>query len=497
MFFVMISSLATAYVQAQRIGQETSFDRQLRTRDDQAVREFVESKENIDIRDKAKNLDLSGDVRFEWRSIREKGISLYMHEDSADSVTSSEVIDNIKKHKNYRWLRGGHRVDINGIPLSSNDFDVEFNFKLKYSFENAWCAAHLQYDNPAGCRGRNACDGRFARFNCQGTKVIDSIDRDTRRSPKGSGEAGFINLKRAFMGYNVYADGKQRFDIEIGRRKLDDVFVSEVEFSNRFDGISFKYASAIDKVADWYCNAAVFVIDERVNHFGYVTEIGLLNVLDTHLDLRYSFIDWRKQGVNRCFIYDPYGARFQNSQISFAYTINPEIFSKKTSIEFYGGFLVNHAAKKHSIFTHNKRKNLAWYGGAYFGKVNKKGDWAADIEYVVVQAQAVSDFDVGSIGRGNVLDANITDVLGASAIDIDNSSYYGEAGSHVQPSGYFNAYLPRQGNANFRGWHFEFLYGITDNLSIDMQYDFSKAEDRHIGGRHYYSSLEIETIYAF
>lgn len=495
LLFIFLSTLIFTSAHAQRLQQETTFDRQLRTKDDQAVREFVESKENIDVRDKAKNLDISGDVRFEWHSFHEKGISLYTNGEDP------------RVHQNYRWLRGDNRVDGGGTPLSVNDFDVEFNFKMKYSFENAWCMAHLQYDNPAGCRGRNDCEGNFAIFSKNGKTKIKTVTRDRRRSPKGSGESGFLNLKRAFISYNPYADGKQRIDIEIGRRKLDDVFVSEVEFSNRFDGVLLKYASAIDKVADWYFNGGAFIVDERVNHFGYVAEIGFLNVLDTNLDLRYSFIDWRKHGVNRCFIHDPYGARFQNSQISFAYTINPEIYCKKVAIEFYGGFLVNHAAKKHNLFTHNKKKNLAWYGGIYLGKVNKKGDWAADIEYVVVQAQAVSDFDVGSIGRGNILDENITDAFNKSQFhfedsyyskgDVYSDSYYGEAGSRAEPSKKFSAYFPRRGNANFKGWHFQFLYGVTDNLSIDLEYDFSKAEDPHIGGRHFYSSFEIETIYAF
>ena len=483
-------SLTMASVYAQNVGQETSFDRQLRERDEEPVREFVESKENIDVRDKAKNLDISGDIRFEWRSIREKGIALYVNESDLNDNDSSF-------YETYRPLRGANRVDGAGIPVSVNDFDIEFNFKVKYSFQRAWAAAHVQYDNPAGSRGRNACGGTFAVFNKNGRKTVEFVNRDSRRSPKGSGESGFINLKRAYMGYNAYADGKQRVDIEVGRRKLDDVFVSEVEFSSRFDGILLKYASKIDKVADWYCNTAAFVIDERVNHFGYVTELGVLNILDSGLDLRYSYIDWRKHGINRCFIYDPFGARFQNSQISFAYTINPEICKRKLSIEFYGGFLVNHAARRHTIFTHNKRKNLAWYGGAYIGNVNKKGDWAIDIEYVVIQAQAVSDFDVGSIGRGNILDENITDALAQSFSESDVYSYYGIAGSDVIPSDSFKAYFPRRGNANFKGWRFEYLYALTDNLSLDIVYEFSREEDRHIGGRHFYSDFEVEAIYAF
>lgn len=514
MLLAFVIGMTAAHVHAQTIGQETRFDRQLRERDEEPVREFVESKENIDIKDKAKNLDISGDVRFEYRSIREKGISYFQKNiDNSSTSDNSSNLDSISPSnssrqlppsvlfENYRYLRGGDHVDARGLPLSNNDFDVEFNFKVKYSFERAWCSAHLQFDNPAGCRGRNDCANDFVVFNKEGsdTAFTDKI-RDTSRSPKGSGEGIFLNLKRAFMGYNVYANGKQRFDIEIGRRKLDDVFVSEVEFSSRFDGILLKYANRIDQVADWYCNSAVFVIDERVNHFGAVTEIGFLNVADTGLDLRYSYIDWRKCGRNRCFVKDAAGSRFRNSQISFAYTFTPEIYCYKFPVEFYGGILVNHAAKKHSIYSRNKRKNLAWYAGAYIGNVDKKGDWALDIEYIVVQAQAVSDFDVGSVGRGNILDENLTDkisqtIINEQAFDTFDLLTTQQKLDLLDEQDKF--YYPRRGNANFVGFRFEGLYALTDNLSVDMIYEFSNAEDRHIGGRHFYSDFEIEMIYAF
>ena len=97
----------TTGVYAQR-GQETSFGRELNNRDDQPVREFVESKENIDIKEKAKNLEISGDVRFEWRSIQEKGV-VYFQDPYGNSYGYED-----DKHvsQNYRYLRGGNHVEI-------------------------------------------------------------------------------------------------------------------------------------------------------------------------------------------------------------------------------------------------------------------------------------------------------------------------------------------------------------------------------------------------
>jgi hypothetical protein len=487
MLLFLVGFTTGAY--AQRFGQETAFDRELRTRDDQPVREFVESKENIDVKEKSKNLEISGDVRFEWRNIQEKGVTLF-DEDEYCGGSYGEVVPapDSDFYEEYRNLRGGSHVDHRGVPISVNDFDIEFNLKIKYTYKDAWAKAHLQFDNPAGIRGRNDCFGDFPVFNKDGSKVDRKIKRDNRFAVKGSGDAMAINLKRAYIGYNIFADGANRLDIEIGRQKLDDIFDSEVQFSSRFDGILLRFASAVEDTFDWYITGGGFVIDERVNHLGYVFEVGFLDIYDTGFDVRYSFIDWQKRGKNRCFISNPLGTQFQNSQISLTYTFSQCVCGKELPIELYGGFLVNHAAKK-TVFAHWKKKNLAWYAGAYIGSVEKKGDWSVDIEYVVVQAQAVSEYDVGSIGRGNILDENNVDILA--------ESFSSPGCSSSIPSSGITGYFPRRGNSNFIGWRFEFLYAITDNFSIDLIYEFSHAEDRRIGGPHRYRDVEIEAIYAF
>src|SRR5215207_3660161 len=86
----LIVGFSAARIYAQSAGQETAFSRELNTRDDQPLREFVESKENIDVKDKAKNLEISGDVRFEWRRIQEKGIVLFLN---SSDYSESQVID--------------------------------------------------------------------------------------------------------------------------------------------------------------------------------------------------------------------------------------------------------------------------------------------------------------------------------------------------------------------------------------------------------------------
>lgn len=556
LLLVLIAIASPAFAQrGERAGQETGFERQLNEVDDQPLREFVQSKENIDVREKASNLEISGDVRFEWRHLFENGFVIYedpqgsvfvrKYKDITDTNGGFEMVEETlpsKFKQKYKALRGHDVIDYRDLPVSHNDWDVEFNLKLKYTFEKAWAMAHLQFDNSAGIRGHNDCENGIlifgpecgssssgSGFSSESASSFIEFDeapdvlvvRNMSESCKGSGEGNNVNLKRAYMGYNIYADGVHRLDIEIGRRKLDDIFDSEIEFSSRFDGVLLKYATAVEEFADFYWTVGGFIIDERVNHVGFATELGLLDIYDTGLDLKYSYIDWTKRGQNRCFVRDALGTEFRNSQISFAYHFIPfQICKKDIPTEFYGGFLINHAAKK-NIFTHNKKKNLGWYTGLYVGEVDSKGDWAFDIEYIYVQAQAVSDCDVSSIGRGNILDEHLTDVVydpagkivGDTVVIIDEDGrvvdiFEGSISSLSSASSFsssslscgeniYSAFLPRRGNANFRGWRFEFLYAITDNFSLDLTYEHSDAEDHHIGGWHPYSNYEIEAIYAF
>lgn len=522
---ICVVTMSGAYAQDRRAGQESRAEEHLRQRDDILVRDFVQTKENIELEHKKENLEISGDVRFEYRNLHEDGEAIFISDNRFREKCTS--------------LRGGDAIDFRGLPVSNNDWDVEFNLKVKYNFDRAWAAAHLQFDNSAGLRGRNQCEegivllslDEFTSFSdssfSSGSSSEDAIIilRNQREAYKGSGESSNINLKRAYMGYTLLADGVHRLDIEIGRRKMDDLFVSEIEFSSRFDGLIFKYATAVEKTFDFYWNIGGFIIDERVNHFGWASEFGFLNIYESGLDLRYSFIDWRKRGENRCFLRNPLGTDFMVSQISFAYNYEMpwgcDCDGKNITIpaELYGGFLINHAARK-TIFTKHKRANLGGYMGLYIGDVDKKGDWALDLECFAVQAQAVSDHDVGGICRGNILDESLYDILigtngelgdirGNAFLDINSESAQltseslslvsssSSLSSSISSSDEFNVFLPRRGNTNWYGYRAEFLYAITDNLSLDTEYEVSWALDTDIGGCHFYSNFEVEFIYAF
>ena len=442
--FAFACCASTSVMAAPDDQDGSSFDEELNERDFAALRDFLKAKRALDIAENTSTLTLSGDVRTEWRHLNESSCG--------------------------ERLRGHGAVDLKGRPVSRNDFDMEFNLYFNYVYDRSWAVVHVRYDNSAGVD-----DNDHPCYPANQDDLTDNCTPCSRQKARrclgdpegyhGSGRAGDLHLKKAYFGYNLYLDGCSSFDVELGRRgNLYNVFDSNVQFLSRFDGLLLKYDTSWECVADWYLHTAGFVVDERVNHFAWVAETGFINILDTNIDFKYSFIDWEKNGTNRCFVRNPAGFRFLNSQFTMYYNIAPEVFSKP--IALYGAFLVNHAARRIQVKDHKKHQNIAWYAGILIGKVRKEGDWALEVQYQVVQAQAVPDGDCGGICRGNLLDESFTT-------------------------------CSRRGNTNFKGWKVETLYALTDNITMDAILEWSKAANKEIGGKHTYSKFEMEAIYSF
>lgn len=443
---VAILGLASTTAFALDADAESRVDRELNERDWDALREYLKNRRILESDDKEDNLIITGDVRTEWRNMVER----------QDGVN----------------LRGGRNVNRNGVPISRNDFDIEFNLRFDYTCNRAWAVAHLQFDNSAGIDPADCeCGESFEVLKKKHKKALINP-----WNAGGSGHCDDLCLKRAYIGYNIYSDACTRFDVELGRRKLYDIFDSKSQFLSRFDGLLFRVTGSWECVADWYWKLGGFLVDEKVNYFAWATEVGLLDIFDSGFDVKYSYIDWVKNGRNRCGTRSPLGTLFRVSQWTAYYHFNPDIIHQPAYI--YGAFLYNHAAEK-TILTFHKKENIAWYAGFRIGDVDKEGDWAFEVMYQYVEAQAVPDFDVSGIDRGNVLDDCFT-----SAVFIPT-----EDGGFLV--------FPRRGNTNFKGWRFEGLYALTDNLMLNPQLEWDNPVDTDIGGRHYFSKFELEVIYAF
>lgn len=431
-----ISGLVTSTVEGANCCDLNDFNDELDERDFQAVTEYINTKRTIELEEKACNLVISGDIRAEW--------SFY---------TESQ---------NGKALRGRGKRNCLGLLMSRNDFDIDLNLYFDYKCERAWGVAHLEFDNTAGVESsRKGCGEVTGEY-----RPCNPIDPWTSF---GSGECGSLCLRKAYMGYNICADGDSRLDFEIGRRRLYDVFDSRIQFLARFDGMILRYATQWEDT-DLYWNLGGFLVDERANHFAWVTELGAINLMDWGLDLKYSYIDWEKEGQNRCEKRHADGWLFKNMQWTAAYHFYPDFFCSEG--KFYGAFLWNAAARRFPYFD-NELANIGWYAGILIGEVAEEGDWSIDANYQYVQAQAIPEADVSGIGKGNLLNQTMT---------------------MAKP--YSNPFYAR-GNANYKGFRIEGLYALTDNLSIDAQFQHSVPVNKNIGGSFKYSKFKIEAIYAF
>lgn len=443
---LVILGVSSAFAAEDFVQDTGRFEQELNERDFEALRKYLNTKRLEALEEKSVSLAISGDVRFEWRHMREK-----LHDFD---------------------LRGAHRKDpFTNVPVSRNDFDCEFNLKFDYIMDRSWAVAHVQYDNSAG---------------------VDSESLDCQEDPHGwfgSGRCDDFCLRKAFMGYNFWNDPCSRVDIELGRRgNLYTVFDSRIQFLSRFDGVLLKWGGKWEYISEWFIKVAGFVVDERVNHFAYIAEVGFINIMDSGIDFKYSFIDWGSHIGSRCIKrIDPdcdfkyrsnqtaKAFQFAISQWTLSYNLDPDLLCRPAKL--FGAFLMNHKWKHITIrkrdketgvviSKHKYRENLGWYAGVSIGEVDKEGDWALEIQYQVVQALAVPGQDMSGIGTGNVYDYTLT-----TRRRIDNT--------------------------NFRGWKVEGLYALTDNITVDTIIEASRPDNPHIGGNHTYSKVEVEAIYAF
>lgn len=449
-------------------------------------------------------LSITGDVRAEWQYITEYGVTspTFQEEfgpflpDQVAIFPQNETIRPAQPNckRGVRTCRG---------PLASNDIDIDLNLYFEYRTPCCWAIAHIEFDNDGGVRGtRKLCGTRSNRCKksdchcCEKPKKdvapLDGLPTDCCnhvnynpcdpidcQAPFGSGDFEAIALRKAYFGYNIRTCGLSRLDIEVGRRRLFDVFDSRIQFLSQFDGITFRYTTQLAGITDFYWNAAVFVVNEHINHFAWVSEVGFLNIYDSGFDFKYSIIDWFKTGNNECCVPRADGWRFINSQWTAAYRFNQDYFPVR--VKLYGATLYNHAADAR-FYTDDKRYPLGAYLGILIGEVIGQGDWSIDMNVQYVGALAIADADLVGIGRGNNRNETITMAAGLR---------------HFTPEERKYATQNARGNTNYKGIKIEGLYALTDNLSIDAQFIHSEAANKTIGGRHSYNKFKVEGIFAF
>lgn len=371
----------------------------------------------------------------EW--IRNKRL-ITVKEIGGDLSLSGEVrteMQTSKETKNGIKQRG--RSGVTG--RSDCAFDAEVNVMLDYRTERTWASIKLEFDNDMGT---------------------------------DSGTTNKLSLERAYLGRRLVPGETFVLDAEIGRRYIGNVFDSKIEFSSLFDGILFKFNKAFESIGNFYFNMGSLLVNDKNNHYGFIGELGFLRIGNTGIYTKFSVIDWKKHYSNK---YKNRAFNYVISQLILGYQGTIPKWDK--FLKIYSGVLVNHLAKKHEI-SRGKRANWAGYIGVSLGQIRRKGDWAFDTNFQLVQAQAIPDFDCGGIKRGN-----------AAGVGFYTKKNYGV--------GAFNDVKTAVGSCNYKGWQAEFLYAITNNLTLLQNVAVSKNLDGKIGPMLKYCQYEIEFIYGF
>ncbi|MBS0649302.1 MAG: hypothetical protein JSS10_08785 [Verrucomicrobia bacterium] len=240
--------------------------------DIQALRDWINSKRMITVRELGGQLSISGEIRAEMQ---------------ASNATRDGVAE---------YGRGSGRP--------SDAYDVEFNLGIDYRTENTWSAARIKFDNDAGITTEHF----------------------------GSGTTNKIKVDKAYFGYRLIDGDRHTMDIEVGRKGLFLVFDSRVQFLSNFDGVSFKDSYAVDKVGDFYYQLAAFMVNEKKDQAAYGTELGVLNVANTGFYTKYSLIDWDTKDIKDV----PEEFHFIISQLLLGYKFIPQPWDKVVNFYFAG-----------------------------------------------------------------------------------------------------------------------------------------------------------------
>jgi hypothetical protein len=423
--------LLTSPLVAQEVAQsaDVQFDEKSDSdsKDMNALRRWLQDKRLVTMREIGGDLSLSGEVRTEFQATNERK-------------------DNIQQRGN----RG-----LNLKPMYA--WDVEVNLMLDYRTERTWAAIKLEFDNDMGQR---------------------------------SGTVNRIKLEKAYLGGRLVSGDTFTLDGEIGRRYLFNVFDSNLEFSSIFDGVLFRFSKAFISIGDTYVNLGAFLVNDRTNHYGFITEIGALRIANVGLNMKYSLIDWYRPGsesergnTNAENQLANLRYRFLVSQFLASYQFYPEWLGKRL-LKFYGAGLTNHIALANPLAEADVtgesfgKQNWGWYAGVSIGVVKKQFDWAVDANFQWLQLQAVPDFDANGIGRGNAAGDGVYT-------------------THSDGSGGPTSRALATGNTNYYGFELEGLYAFTDNLTLQNNFKWSWTLDKDIGPNIIYKQYEVEFIYAF
>lgn len=310
--------------------------------DIQALREWMNTKRQVSIKEIGGNLSLSGEVRTEFQQ-------------------TSETINGVKQ-------RGSGTIN------PSTGYDVAVNIMLDYRNDRSWSSIKLEFDNNAGIFSGSVDRIKLTRAYF-GLRALEGdsyyVDFEAGRKKIGA----IFDSKLQFSSY---------FDGILG--KYDQSFERIGDFY--FHVGTFVINERTDHYG--YVGETGFL---NIAGSGFYTKLSLIDWDTKHSSSNYvNKTEMDKIANKRRF-------DFLVSQFTIGYKFYPEKLQKQVTI--YAAGLYNFAAKKLDI-TDYQKANWGSYLGFSVGELKKKGDWALDANYQFLAAQCVPDFDASGIGLGNI-----------------------------------------------------------------------------------------------
>ena len=166
-YLLSFGLLFTSVVQGSTIDSSNDIEQ----KDINALREWINTKRQVTVREMGGALSISGEVRTEMQS-------------------TSETIDGVKQRGS-----GGAIFGADGYPLPTNAYDIEVNLMFDYRTEGSWASVKLEFDNNAGIF---------------------------------SGTFNKIKLERAYWGVRAIDGETFTFDFEAGRRRISNIAYSKI-----------------------------------------------------------------------------------------------------------------------------------------------------------------------------------------------------------------------------------------------------------------------------
>lgn len=380
----------------------------LEEQDVQALREWLNTKRQVTVRQLGGALSVMGEMRPYFTKTAE--ISNGIRQKGPGSPNPKSPIDN---------------------------YGIEFNLFLDYRADRSWATLKLEFDNPAGVQ---------------------------------SGTFDKIKTEKAFFGVYLVQRETSTLSMRVGRDRMNWFVDSRLQFGSFFDGIWLRYDQGFESIADFYIHGGMYLINSLKNHYGYLAEAGLINILGSGIYAKYSVNDWHTKHFERAVDNDRY--RFIVNQFTFGYRFYPESLQKAVVLSIAA--LYNPVAKKLPI-TDFKPANWGGYVNLGMGELKKQWDWTLNFNYQFLQAQCVPDFDAGTgIGMGNTA----------------KTGFY-------LTNGEPNTRATAAGNVNYRGYYIVFQWLLLDQLTLSQTWQQSQTLNHSIGPSRSYKQFALQFLYVW